>query len=655
MSTSPKAFAFIAAFCLAFSVSATAGGPLVVINGQPVKYRTTLPIVFHVDKGSMGTFSNAVARNLAITSFQGWEDVSTAVIAFKLDSMSVDVTGANYTSYIGNNSDGLNPIVFDHDGSVIDGMLGEGSSGSVIGFAGSSYFSSGPNSGFYAEGHAVMNGVMADNPFTVAEFKSTFVHEFGHFIGLDHSQVNASFASDGNGFNDQYLPTMYPTSSDDDTQLSTLNADDIAAVSRLYPAALYATSTGTIGGTVTRQDASVVRGAVVVAVNVADSLATQISTVTDYLQENNGSYAISGLPPGSYWVKIEPVRTAFTGGSSVGPYADDLSGLSFFNPVPAEYYNPPNETWDPAVDTALSRVEVPVASGGSATADIVANGEAAPSTTSVLENFGVPNFVFELPSSAGDLKYAVRFTPGITAPLQKVSFMLNGGTDAINGTGSLRVAVFSNKAGSIGGIPDVQQGVSVSKDFASLVTGAYNDVDLTPLTHTVQAGVNFHVVFDLVGAATDTLQFLADDGATETSRSSSFYDAGSGVMWYNFQDPANYTTGYNLVVRAYLTVTTANGSREVELLPAGFVLNQNYPNPFNPATTIPFRLSMNGVVTLEVVDLLGRVVATVLDRREYSAGDHLIQFDANGLSSGTYLAVMSVGGRRQLVRMLLLR
>ncbi len=46
-----------------------------------------------------------------------------------------------------------------------------------------------------------------------------FVHEFGHFIGLDHCQLNGQYVGDYNTDNDIYVPTMYPTATDDDTSL----------------------------------------------------------------------------------------------------------------------------------------------------------------------------------------------------------------------------------------------------------------------------------------------------------------------------------------------------------------------------------------------------------------------------------------------------
>jgi hypothetical protein len=71
-------------------------------------------------------------------------------------------------------------------------------------------------------------------------------------------------------------------------------------------------------------------------------------------------------------------------------------------------------------------------------------------------------------------------------------------------------------------------------------------------------------------------------------------------------------------------------------LPNGFALHQNYPNPFNPTTTIAFTLARRSQVTLEVIDILGRVI----DERDLgtlAAETHTVPFDASGLASGVYL------------------
>ena len=66
-----------------------------------------------------------------------------------------------------------------------------------------------------------------------------------------------------------------------------------------------------------------------------------------------------------------------------------------------------------------------------------------------------------------------------------------------------------------------------------------------------------------------------------------------------------------------------------------FQLHQNYPNPFNPQTTIRYELPVNGNVTLDIVDLNGRVIRTILD--EYKqAGTYALTWSAKNVSSGIY-------------------
>ena len=69
--------------------------------------------------------------------------------------------------------------------------------------------------------------------------------------------------------------------------------------------------------------------------------------------------------------------------------------------------------------------------------------------------------------------------------------------------------------------------------------------------------------------------------------------------------------------------------------PAGFALCQNYPNPFNPATTLQFFLKKKGHVSLQVYDILGKQVATLVNK-PLNAGLHEVQFKAEDLASGIY-------------------
>ena len=70
-------------------------------------------------------------------------------------------------------------------------------------------------------------------------------------------------------------------------------------------------------------------------------------------------------------------------------------------------------------------------------------------------------------------------------------------------------------------------------------------------------------------------------------------------------------------------------------IPSQFVLYQNYPNPFNPTTTINYSIPINGFVSLEVFDILGRKIILLVNE-EKSAGQYVVLFDASELLSGIY-------------------
>jgi hypothetical protein len=99
----------------------------------------------------------------------------------------------------------------------VDGSLFEdlGEDSSVIGFAGPCAIDA---NGHYFAGRAVMNGRFQDGidtaanlELTTAEFNAAFIHEFGHFSGLDHSQINVECASNACGADNLAgLPTMFP-------------------------------------------------------------------------------------------------------------------------------------------------------------------------------------------------------------------------------------------------------------------------------------------------------------------------------------------------------------------------------------------------------------------------------------------------------------
>lgn len=89
-------------------------------------------------------------------------------------------------------------------------------------------------------------------------------------------------------------------------------------------------------------------------------------------------------------------------------------------------------------------------------------------------------------------------------------------------------------------------------------------------------------------------------------------------------------------------------------LPAMFELKQNYPNPFNPTTTIGFRITDLGFVSLRVFDVLGREVATLLNEVK-EPGVHSATWDASGFPSGTYFYRLIAGSYSATRKLLLIR
>jgi hypothetical protein len=101
-------------------------------------------------------------------------------------------------------------------------------------------------------------------------------------------------------------------------------------------------------------------------------------------------------------------------------------------------------------------------------------------------------------------------------------------------------------------------------------------------------------------------------------------------------------------------VPTSSGEYAGSDLPQAFALNQNYPNPFNPATTISYDLPQAVQVELQVYNVIGQRVATLVSEHQ-QAGSYTVSFDAARLSSGTYLIRMQAGEHTFTRKMMLVK
>ena len=110
------------------------------------------------------------------------------------------------------------------------------------------------------------------------------------------------------------------------------------------------------------------------------------------------------------------------------------------------------------------------------------------------------------------------------------------------------------------------------------------------------------------------------------------------------------TGHFALPLRAFSTARST-------ALPTDFALGQNYPNPFNPSTIIPYQLPTSAHVRLDVFNLLGQRLATLVDA-EQAAGIHTAQWDATdaagrAVGAGVYIYRLSVGEQTASRRMVL--
>jgi Matrixin len=385
----------------------TVGGPGTGIPGVPLLWDNSKTIAYRVDAGPLSRLPNGgaividngpgVARVNGM--FANWSGVATAnlTIANLGGLLAIpsagfpaggDVqTAQQFLNVVGDssvqatpdpdscNGGGQSPIIFDADGSIFDAL---GLPPEVIGFAFACDYS--PTTGKIISAGAILNGRFQDGvdngssnlELTANEFNQAFTHEFGHFLGLGHSQINVDLLI--KAFNGQPysctaddtagMPLMFPIlgicPAKATAGVPVVAVDDAAWISKLYPVgssppsgkSSYSSKYGTISGTVLFSDGvTPVQGVNIVARNTNLPRRNAVSAVSGDLFTGNpgqtrtcvdpnnptlatcsnlgdpfgsrdtsliGHYEIP-LPPGTYTISVESIFSGFTGGSSVTP------------------------------------------------------------------------------------------------------------------------------------------------------------------------------------------------------------------------------------------------------------------------------------------------------------------------------------------------
>jgi len=97
--------------------------------------------------------------------------------------------------------------------------------------------------------------------------------------------------------------------------------------------------------------------------------------------------------------------------------------------------------------------------------------------------------------------------------------------------------------------------------------------------------------------------------------------------------------------------------------PTTFKLAQNYPNPFNPTTVIEYNVESSGLVTLNVYDIMGRLVKTLVDNQFKVAGNQSgykamwdgLDNKGHQVAAGVYIYRLQSGSMSQTNKMILLK
>ncbi|RJP74932.1 MAG: T9SS C-terminal target domain-containing protein [Candidatus Zixiibacteriota bacterium] len=126
-----------------------------------------------------------------------------------------------------------------------------------------------------------------------------------------------------------------------------------------------------------------------------------------------------------------------------------------------------------------------------------------------------------------------------------------------------------------------------------------------------------------------------------------------GIPGYDYLSMDIYPDGGQAILDSLVEVLQSDDENELVSDPNSLLVRL-HPNPFNPSTSLRYDLSAPGRIRLQVYDISGRLVSTLVDGHK-SAGSHEITFDASSLPSGIYFARLQAGDFTQTQKLVLLK
>ncbi len=168
-------------------------------------------------------------------------------------------------------------------------------------------------------------------------------------------------------------------------------------------------------------------------------------------------------------------------------------------------------------------------------------------------------------------------------------------------------------------------------------TGILSDVETVPEAMRGQSAFTGEstsrlAVFDLLEYKGQQIWLRADFGAQSKLTSSEYWRIDEAAL-------------------AYSTLETVNGGFDI---PRSLALHENFPDPFSNTTTVSYTLGATSMVKLEVYDVLGRRVTTLVDTNQ-AEGTYALTLDATNLSNGLYLLRLETNEGSKIERMIVAR
>ncbi|MCX6826532.1 MAG: M4 family metallopeptidase [candidate division Zixibacteria bacterium] len=218
--------------------------------------------------------------------------------------------------------------------------------------------------------------------------------------------------------------------------------------------------------------------------------------------------------------------------------------------------------------------------------------------------------------SDSNYSYAVRFTPHAPCSLLAViaSFYTTGNN------ANLHVWKDSMVGDSGYGIPGTEL---CSLNINRTITYPYwQEIDLS--SYNLYFDQDFYVGF----TATELDSFLLTD-SINSNHYRAYYDTGLG--WFVIPPGEDSIPGDPLIraiVQYDSTAPSGIDEGNIVFVPHSFTLYQNYPNPFNPTTTIEYSLPTRSHIVIDIYNILGQKINTVVDRTE-SMGNHTANWNGS--------------------------